>query len=218
MQQLQAAGQTLFKDFSDEFAIARQSWQRILDDPTFLYKIRQISTPWLVPDWYESLPQVIPINYQDGPYVVLAVDGSQVYPDRHQGTSCFLINIGFVTLAYQVPSFNTVQFQSRPYVFGADQPEFEIGSQMTEVVNGKRQELELKTGLEQSKIIKETLPSVTPFLFLFDGSLIFWHLEAHEASLKELFLNTYLALLDQLYHMQVLCAGYILVCPRVKSS
>jgi len=209
MQQLQAAGQTLFKDFSDEFTIARQSWQRILDDPTFIYKIRQITTPWLVPDWHEQLSQAIPVSYNCEPYVVLAVDGSQVYPDRHQGTSCFLINIGFVTLAYQAPSFKAVQFESRPYVFGVEQDTYEVGMQSPEVVNCKRQELELKTGLEQSAIIKAALPDDTPFLFLFDGSLIFWHLEAQEAHLKELFLNTYISLLDQLYQLQVLCAGYI---------
>ena len=45
----------LFLDISNEFSIAHESWQRIVADPTFVYKIRQISTPWLVPDWYESL-------------------------------------------------------------------------------------------------------------------------------------------------------------------
>ena len=48
-----------------------------------------------------------------------------------------------------------------------------------------------------------------PFAFLFDGHLVFWHLESKEGNLKELFLNKYLSLLDQLYiNINALCRLY----------
>ena len=206
LEQLQALSNDLFLDISDEFEIARQSWQRIIDDPTFVYKIRQITTPWLVPDWHEPIGKIMPVDSNLPQYTVLAVDGSQVYPDRHQGTSCFLVNIGSVILHYGNQNAKPVQFTSTPMVFtGENQDELSIGP---ELVNCRRQELELQIGLEKSIELKAQLGD-TPFAFLFDGSLIFWHLESKDGNLKELFLNKYLSLLDQLYKNKVLCAGYI---------
>jgi hypothetical protein len=208
MQQLQTLCSDLFIDVSPELAIAHESWQRIVADPAFLYKVRQISTPWLVPDWYDHLGTVIPVASNGGPYTVLAVDGSQVYPDRHQGTSCFLINIGSVVLHYGHTAAAPVVFDSKPTVFtGHDVvDEVTVGP---ELVNCRRQEFELEQGLVQSISLKQMLPPATPFAFLFDGSLIFWHLESKEGNLKEIFLNKYLNILEQLYRESILCAGYI---------
>ena len=209
MQQLQSVSDGLFLDISGEFNIARESWQRIVDDPTFIYKVRQISTPWLVPDWYDHLGAAIKVGTVLDTYTVLAVDGSQVYPDRHQGTSCFLINIGSVLLHYGQSNQNPpVILDSKPYVFTGDDNEEDIVNG-PELVNCKRQEFELQEGLALSIALKEKLPATAPFAFLFDGSLVFWHLESKEGNLKELFLNKYLNLLHQLYKSSVLCAGYI---------
>lgn len=207
LEQLQARSNDLFLDISKEFEIARQSWQRIIDDPAFLYKIRQISTPWLVPDWQDPLGQVTVIDPSLPHYAVLAVDGSQVYPDRHQGTSCFLVNIGSVILHYGNQMPKPVQFSSTPTVFTGDDTDDELSGGQ-DWVNCRRQELELQTGLAKSIELKTQMGD-TPFAFLFDGSLIFWHLESKENNLKELFLNKYLSLLDQLYKNNILCAGYI---------
>jgi hypothetical protein len=207
LEQLQALSNDLFLDISQEYEIARQSWQRICDDPTFVYKIRQISTPWLVPDWHEPLGKIITIDPNLSQYTVLAVDGSQVYPDRHQGTSCFLVNIGSVVLHYGNQLPKPVQFSSVPTIYTGDDQEDDLSAGQ-EWVNCRRQELELQTGLEKSLELKKQLGDL-PFAFLFDGSLIFWHLESKEHNLKELFLNKYLSLLDQLYKNNILCAGYI---------
>lgn len=204
MEQLRAVQEGLFLDISNEFSIAHESWQRIVADPTFVYKIRQISTPWLVPDWYDSLATVTPIESNFGPYAVLAVDGSQVYPDRHHGTACFLVNIGSVLLQYGVQA--PVLLQSKPIVYTGDE-DSELPNDQ-EMVNCRRQELELQTGLEISREFQQKNPQM-PFVFLFDGSLVFWHLESKEGKLKELFLNKYLSLLHQLYLSKTLCAGYI---------
>ena len=207
IEQLNAVTQGLFLDISPEIEIARRAWQEIINDPTFVYKIRQISTPWLVPDWYQGIGEVIKVSDDLRSYTVLAVDGSQIYPDRHSGTSCFLINTGSVLLEYGKSSGQPVTLYSRPHVFTGDEREYD-GAQATEMVNCKRQEFELQIGLEQSIAAKKKVGE-QPFAFLFDGSLIFWHLESKEGNLKELFLNKYLGQLDQLYKEKILCAGYI---------
>lgn len=207
LQQLQSLSDGLFIDTSDQLKIARESWQRILKDPLFIYKVRQISTPWLVPDWYDSLGQVVSVNSNLGPYSVLAVDGSQVYPDRHQGTPCYLINIGSVLLQYGKTTGSLVIFDSRPTVFTGNNPEDDAGNGQ-ELVNCRRQEFELQVGLAKSLEFTSKNPDV-PFAFLFDGSLVFWHLESKEQNLKDMFLNTYLKLLDALYQSSIICGGYI---------
>lgn len=207
LEQLQSVQNGLFIDTSDQLRIAQESWQRILKDPLFIYKVRQISTPWLVPDWYDSLARTIPVESKIGPYSVLAVDGSQVYPDRHQGTPCYLINIGSVTLNYGQTGVNPVFFESRPTVFTGFNGDENV-SHGQELVNCRRQEFELQVGLAKSIEFSSKNPTI-PFVFLFDGSLVFWHLESKEQNLKDLFLNRYLNLLDALYQSAILCAGYI---------
>lgn len=206
LQQLQSVSDTIFTDTSAEFQIARESWQRIVADPTFIYKVRQIKTPWLVPDWYEALDKSIAVDPKLSSYVVLAVDGSQIYPDRHQGTSCFLVNIGTALLKYGTHS-SPVQFSSVPHVWAGEEQQEDI-QQGPEFVNCKRQELEFEVGLETSIAIKKELNG-DPFIFLFDGSLIFWHLESKDDELKERFLHSYLRVLNQLYQEKIWCAGYI---------
>lgn len=207
IEQLNAVTQNLFIDISPEVEIARKAWQEIVNDPTFVYKIRQISTPWLVPDWWQGIGDIIKIKDDLRSYTVLAVDGSQIYPDRHSGTSCFLINTGSVLLEYGKTCGNPVSFYSQPHVFTGDEKEYE-SAQAAEMVNCRRQEFELQIGLEQSIAVKKKI-GTQPFAFLFDGSLIFWHLESKEGNLKELFLHKYLNTLNELYKDQILCAGYI---------
>lgn len=208
LEQLQAVSDGLFLDISPEFILAQESWARIIADPLFVYKVRQLSTPWLVPDWYEPIGTVTPIDPAFNSYTVLAVDGSQVYPDRHQGTACYLVNIGTVLIHYGNPKYTKpVILESKPYVFTGDEQEGDLGGGQ-EFVNCKRQELELAAGLATGIQIKKEIGQQS-FVFLFDGSLVFWHLESKEHNLKELFLNKYLNLLDALYANKILCSGYI---------
>src|SRR6476620_8044724 len=100
--QIQQVSDSLFPDFSQEYDNARLIWQQIADDPTFIYKVQaaQGQLPWQLPLWQGRLDQAIWLNEAIPSYVGLSVDGSQIYPDRHQGTGCFLINIGSVALGY----------------------------------------------------------------------------------------------------------------------
>src|SRR5271163_335910 len=103
MHALQHIEDALFHDISDEIRTAREVWERITHDATFIHKIRACDMPLPLPQWEGDLGIVVPINPLTSPYTILGVDGSQIYPDKHQGSACFLINIGTVLLSYGQP-------------------------------------------------------------------------------------------------------------------
>jgi hypothetical protein len=205
--ELQNVAHQLFVDVTPSYHLAQDIWQLIIQDPTFLYKVRQVhNAPWPIPLWNDDLGTIIPIENNNEKYVALSVDGSQIYPDRHNVLSCFLINTGSVVLPYNIAQ-QKVKLFSEPKVFaGVDEDQQAF---TTDGVNCKRQELELKAGLELAKKIKKDLAEDIPFLLLFDGSLIFWHLSSKEIHVRDQFLNAYLALLDELHHEKIVTCWYI---------
>jgi hypothetical protein len=205
MEALASVSGLLFIDNSNSYAIARSTWQAIVDDQEFLTKARRIETKWALPSWSQRLDTVVPVNEVSGTYQIVSVDGSQVYPDRHQGTSCYLINIGSVVIHYGSP-VNPVTFNSRPTVFVNTDEECYQKANIHEVINCRRQELELEGGLQVMRSVSERSQST---LLLFDGSLVFWNLEAKDSVLTDLFLSSYLATLYQLYQNRSMYAGYI---------
>jgi hypothetical protein len=193
--QLEQVAHQLFVDTTPSYHLAQDVWQSIIADPTFIYKVRQVTNaPWPVPLWQDNLADIISIDRVVYPHAVLSVDGSQIYPDRHNVLSCCLINTGSVVLPYNCTD-KRVQLFSDPTVFaGVDEMNQPFN---TDSVNGKRQELELRAGLELYKKIKVEYGTIATVL-LFDGSLIFWHLSSKEIELRDYFLHAYLALLDEL--------------------
>lgn len=205
--ELQQVADKLFVDATPSYNLAQDIWRAIVADPTFVYKVREVhNAPWPVPLWQDNLGDTITIAAVNYPYVALSVDGSQIYPDRHNVLSCFLINTGSVVLPYGIEHAR-VQLFSDPVVFaGVDEDQ---QSFTTDGVNCKRQELELRAGLELSKKIKNEYGESAPYLLLFDGSLIFWHLSSKEIHVRDQFLNAYLALLDELYQEKIPVCWYI---------
>lgn len=208
MRELQGISDHLFLDFSTEYAFALHIWEKIVADTTFMHKVRAVQgkTPWLIPTWSEKLDDCHAISQELSQYCVGAVDGSQIYPDRHQGTPCYLINIGSVMVAYGMPGYS-VKLDSAPSVYSGAHEDL---THSPDTVNCRRQELEFKAGIALSMQF-QTIAAThhLPYLFLFDGSLIFWHLESKDETLKNMFLGTYLASLHQLYLTKTLMAGYI---------
>ncbi|MGB8367058.1 MAG: DNA double-strand break repair nuclease NurA, partial [Candidatus Babeliales bacterium] len=205
MRELQQLADKLFPDYSPAYDLAQKSWYRLVADPTFIYKVREFQNPpWPVPTWIDSINKVIPVAKNINDYTIVSVDGSQIYPDRHNNISCFLINIGSVILPYGIQQ-GGIAFNSVPYIFTHDDEDIVDLGISPEVVDCRRQELELKVGLELSKEIRKNENS----LLLFDGSLIFWHLASKEAEIRDAFLQSYYALLYQLYEEKIPIASYI---------
>jgi len=205
-QKLGGMSDQLFLDTSHEQQIALQSWQRLAKDPLLVQKLKKIDSPWMTPEWQGALDYTVTLQRPTEPYAVVAVDGSQVYPDRHEGVSCFLINIGVAHIMYgaQMPVF----FSSEPTVFaGFDADDIEI-AQSQDLVNCMRQDLELDAAVRASFVMQQMAPGQQQLL-LCDGSLVFWHLESKGPYLRDRFLTSYLRSLQQLYEHTILNAGYI---------
>lgn len=203
-QQLQTMSSSLFVDHSAEYNLAQEIWDKICSDPTFPYKARAFKAPFPVPSWQEKLNEAISITYPLEKYTIVSVDGSQIYPDRHHSVSCFLLNIGSVRLHYgKEPS--SVFFDSTPFILTEQEQELPNSQ---EVINCMRHEKEFLGGLSLAQKTKAE-ESELPLLLIFDGSLIFWHLEAKDMRLKDMFLSKYISVLHQLYTEKIVTASYM---------
>lgn len=104
----------LFPDLTDQRDVAKQKWDQIINDPSFIIKVENSKSSFLLPTWQGSLNDTYLINNDLNEYSVLAVDGSQIYPDRHlSGAGCFLINTGGCQIDYG----KGVNLFSEPEVF-----------------------------------------------------------------------------------------------------
>lgn len=204
MKELQASAEQLFINLSSEFELARTIWDVITMDPNFAHLIATSSAPWLIPSWIGSLGATHAITPSKIDYAVLSVDGSQIYPDRHQGTSCCLINIGSIAVSYGTHHY--LFFNSEPSIYIPNK--HSESENPVELVNCRRLELELQGGVN---LAKQVIPKIagTPLICMFDGSLIFWHLEGKDESVKEDFIARYILSLHQLYDLKIPCIGYI---------
>jgi hypothetical protein len=220
--EIEKISDVIFYDHSKELEITQTNWQTICTDEEFQENVKKSQLPLILPTWQKNLDakfKIEPITQ----YTLVSVDGSQIYPDRHQGTSCFLLNIGSVILHYGEKS--SVKFDSIPYLFSSMDEE-----NSTDVVDCRRQEFEFRAGLEimsilskennptqetvrgeylQSKCIEPYEPNNNPLLFIFDGSIIFWHLESKSPAVSATYLGKYLGLMHQFYKEKLLMAGYI---------
>jgi len=195
-------GVRLFPTNYDQIDLARKIWLQICKDGSFLSKINNSKSSFLLPNWIGKLDDSFYIESNLTNYSVLAVDGSQIYPDRHMaGVSCFLINIGGIFLNYSKDN-SKVDIFSEPQVFLQDDIISDNSGSLKEVVDFKREELELWGAIKKSKLLN-------PTLCLFDGTLIFWSLEGVGKELKNKFLEMYFSNLQQFYENKILMAGYI---------
>lgn len=205
LQELQAVVPQLFFATGQEREIAYKVWRWLLDHPEQAEPLKCSVSPWQVPLWLEQLGTAEPIKTGNHGYSVTAVDGSQIYPDRHQGIGCYLLNIGTVTLTYD-GHLSGMKTDSTPSVYALQENE-SLNDLSPERINCQRSELELQVGLKVSTEL--TQKRSLPHLFLCDGSLIFWHLDSQDDVTKERFLQNSLALLDDFYEKRLLIAGFI---------
>lgn len=200
LEQIEKFSSTLFFDRTNELVLAKKLWNEILLEPTFATSVQDVKFPWILPSWDDDLANSFSANSISN-YSILAIDGSQIYPDRHQGTSCYLINIGITIFLYDQDN-SSVKLNSTPYLFTIENKQ-----DGTDIVDCKREELEFQTALDIMLLNKNCNNSFDAFLF--DGSLIFWHLESKSTAVQKEYLEKYLYLLDQFYKNQLLIGGYI---------
>ncbi len=160
----------LWADEQSVYTLVTDTWDQILKDPLFAYRVAAIPfSPWALPSWHESLCDATFIIPYVQPYTIISSDGSQIYPDRHEGISCGLINIGTVVIPYRNNGLG-VELTSEPIlVLPHTYPE---GISPHDAISIQRQGYELKYAAAKASSHVDTQA------VLFDGSLIFWHLQA----------------------------------------
>jgi len=212
LRELNANSHKLFNHNTAEYEQAHTIWRELCGSGVLYEKIASRWFPVPIPLWYGELGEKKLIDRYQQAYRVLAIDGSQIYPDRHFGNSCYLINVGSVLFNYHIKELPGVVLNSEPHLFFGSEDKG-IGGNSIEIVNLRREELELGALFEVANKIH--MQAKAPLLSLTDGTLIFWYLESKDPDLKELFFNRYMAALEQLYQQQILYAGYISM-PRAK--
>lgn len=151
--------------------------------------------------WQDSLDTIFYVEKFTNPYQILGVDGSQIYIDPHYRVGCYLINIGLSYFQYDQKN-SYVEFESIPYIFKADYSQYITN----DLIDIQRTSLELEKGLEESlKKINLDLP----YIFFYDGPLIFWYLQNKEQEYKNFYLKKYLQILQDCYENKIPIIGFI---------
>lgn len=196
----------LFLNIDSELQTTSNLWQGMIDNQQRLLELATAMRQKGLPTWSGNLDASISIPSCPPSYQVLAIDGSQIYPDKHQGTGCFVINIGGVILRYGTTESSS-KLWSEPFVFMEEKSEEDTAT-LHDIVNGKREEFEFQIGLQEAISLRQEHPDL-PLLFLFDGSLVFWHLYNKNSAIKDYFIERYTQLLEQFYAHNILIAGYL---------
>ncbi|MCS6959488.1 MAG: DNA double-strand break repair nuclease NurA [Pseudanabaenaceae cyanobacterium SKYGB_i_bin29] len=140
------------------------------------------------------------------PHTVIATDGSQIAPSRHEIAYCYLINIGRVVLHYGTGEYPTLDSVPEIYYKATDLAKArQWGISPEEWMGLQRRVAEVKNLTELCLAHTRN----TPLLALEDGSLIHWYLEAYPAEARREFLTPILACWDELAARRVPLVGYV---------
>ncbi|HBR70860.1 TPA: hypothetical protein DIC20_02430 [Candidatus Dependentiae bacterium] len=192
----------LFNSNDDEIFVAEKIWHELGQKEILQKEIQDAHHTLLIPRWSENIVQKKKIRSEMSQYDLLAIDGSQIYPDRHEGTNCSLINIGSVYFCYDQHS--VFERFSEPFLYTAHYRENHEVS--TDSIDAQRHELELKKAFDLAIDYRQKTGR-DPYV-LFDGSLIFWHL-IDKPRLRDYYLERYCAILKCFYQEQINLIGYI---------
>ncbi len=186
-------GNQLVGNNSDDIELAINTWRSFISDA------KQSSADTHV-RWVETPGAQLKVKPQQHPYTVIGIDGSQIYPDRHEGVRCALTNTSAVTFTYG-ENHSTYVASTIPKLIV---PQKLIGFDETSIiVDTLRHEHELSYGLEKAKF----LPIDSTTLLLFDGALMFWHLLSLGAT-RNTYLRFCMQILEQLHEQRIVVAWY----------
>jgi len=207
IQEIDRISPVLFKESHSFDWFTKLVWQRIATNQTFVQRIKKVQEEQHIALWLEDLDSVVRVQSHDTNYAVCAIDGSQIYPDRHlDGFDCFLINTAGCFLSYSSSSY--ARFFSQPHVYIPEQFDAILPMFSVDVVDMVREEREFALMAERAVLLaQESKPN--PFMALFDGNLLFWHLEGKGVATRDFFIQRYCTYLDVLYKQKIPVAGYL---------
>jgi hypothetical protein len=195
----------------DELARAKEIVSAIKDDLSAARsRINRAQTSWLLADFEEPPDKTYELPPLPGAQAVLAVDGSQIVPDKHEATLCYLLNAAGVILYYGTGERPVAR--TMPKLFYRDEDLFEepYGRRRVPVADKL---LSMRRTLAESAELESLLQAVAasgvPAVALWDGSLIRWALESEPTDYKERVLAQYLRPFDLAKELRIPIAGYI---------
>lgn len=167
-------------------------------------------TSWLLAaDVKAALSQKYPLPSCSRVMTVIATDGSQIFPDRHEFADCYLINIGSIVLHYgtgERPSLTnqpTLFYRGNEFFQLWNEEQFSITS---EIVSAQRGILEIQ---ELVALVEDAAMQQRTAIGLTDGTLILWKLADRPQQFQRNILQKYLVSFDRLYEHRVPFMGYI---------
>lgn len=172
-------------------------------------RIRDAKTSWLLANFDKCPDITVRCPEVPMPHGVVAVDGSQIAPDKHEAAACFLINTSSIALFYGIPERPT--FRSNPKLCYREEEIFEeyAGRKVpvAEKLLGIRRTA--AEGLEMLRAIRDAADRGVPVVALWDGSLIRWSLENEPPDFKKRIMEEYLATFQVARGLVIPIAGYI---------
>lgn len=198
------------EDFRAKLELALAEYKRWQDDwQTLAHKIDKSRTSWLLPGLADGLDGGVDRPERPAHISIAATDGSQIFPDRHEISSCFLINIGYILLHYGTGEKPLMS--SKPTLYYREEEVFEEWGGRRMFVNrdlvGFRRSLMEFTELADLALAADA--EGHPVIALSDGTLILWNLEGKPQDFKDSYLEKTLAAMDDLRVARVPVAGYI---------
>jgi hypothetical protein len=205
IKQLQSLSQKHFVTFADDLKIMQKTWERIAVDKSLAQRCGEKTWKFLVPHWSGLIGFKKNIVQSLSKYSVCAVDGSQIYYDKHQGMPCHVLNIGTVGLRYGYGG-KAVYLNSEPHVFVSER---EGDTQADETINLKRELFELRQLLGYSQINIQELKDSENYVALSDGSLLFFYVDVKNKKIKTEFFDRYIDILMLMHQEKISIVGYI---------
>lgn len=197
----------LFTERTSLLWINKTFWQRLVEHPAFIARVQTLSVEKQLISWVGALSKIVTNEPAKPPYTVYAVDGSQIYPDHHlEGVACCLVHAAGCRLHYGASSSAT--FFSEPHIYVPALLEAQHLAFAADAVDMLREAHEFDLLARTASLGKQN-DSEVPVVALFDGNLLFWHLEEKSASVRKTFLDRYCASLQQLYEQRIPVAGYL---------
>ncbi len=164
---------------------------------------------WLLPRIIESPTRTVGPSTAPSRLSVAATDGSQIFPDRHGISPCYLINIGHVLLHYGTGERPLLA--STPRLFYKEDDLYQSYGDRRVAVNrelvGIRRGLFEMTDLRLLAVASHDEGHQT--VAMCDGSLIAWDLEGRPDGFRQAYLKEMLACLDDLRQRGIPLIGYI---------
>ena len=164
---------------------------------------------WLLPGILEPLDRAIATPAAPPQLSVAATDGSQIFPDRHEISPCYLINVGHVLLHYGTGERPLLASAPRLYYKESDLYQTYGARRVAvnrDIVGLKRGLLEL-TDLVQLAATSQEQGHDT--VALCDGSLIIWDLEGRPRTFRQHHLREMVACFEALKERRIPLIGYI---------